>query len=140
MRLARAGCHCQDFLTQHERESAARVREYSETEVRPVANDYSERAEFPKQIIPNLARLGLLGSFIPEVRRFENSAVYRGWMALEMGRVDASASTFVGVQSGLAMGAVDVGGSPEQRAEWLPKMAKAEVIASFGLTEPFSGS
>ncbi|MCU1475030.1 acyl-CoA dehydrogenase family protein [Amnibacterium sp.] len=132
--------HFQDVLTPVERESAAKVREYFETEVAPIANDYWERAEFPKQVIPNLARLGCLGAFIPEVRRFENSAVYRGWMALEMGRVDASASTFVGVQSGLAMGAVDVGGSPEQRAEWLPKMATAEVIASFGLTEPFSGS
>ena len=132
--------HFQDLLTPVERESVAQVREYFETEVRPVANDHWNRAEFPMQIIPNLARLGLLGSFIPDVRRFPNSAVYRGWMALEMGRVDASASTFVGVQSGLAMGAVDVGGSPEQRAEWLPKMASAEVIASFGLTEPFSGS
>lgn len=132
--------HFQDMLTPAERESAAQVREYFETEVRPIANDYWERAEFPTQIIPNLARLGCLGAFIPEIRRFPNSAVYRGWMALEMGRVDASASTFVGVQSGLAMGAVHVGGSPEQRAEWLPKMASAEVIAAFGLTEPYSGS
>ena len=132
--------HFQDLLTPREREQAAKVREYFETEVRPVANDCWERAEFPKQIIPNLARLGLLGSFIPEVRPFPNSAVYRGWIALEMGRVDASASTFVGVQSGLAMGAVDVGGSPEQRAEWLPRMASAEIVASFGLTEPYSGS
>ncbi|MGN6742178.1 MAG: acyl-CoA dehydrogenase family protein [Amnibacterium sp.] len=132
--------HFQDLLTPREREQIAKVREYFETEVRPIANDHWNRAEFPMRIIPELARLGLLGAFIPEVRQFENSAVYRGWMALEMGRVDASASTFVGVQSGLAMGAVDVGGSPEQRAEWLPRMARAEVIASFGLTEPFSGS
>jgi glutaryl-CoA dehydrogenase len=132
--------HFQDLLTAREREQAAKVREYFEAEVRPIADDCWERAEFPMQIIPELARLGCLGAFIPEIRRFPNSAVYRGWMALEMGRVDASASTFVGVQSGLAMGAVDVGGSPEQRAEWLPRMATAEVVASFGLTEPDSGS
>ncbi|HEV7622705.1 MAG TPA: acyl-CoA dehydrogenase family protein [Amnibacterium sp.] len=132
--------HFQDLLTAREREQAAKVREYFEAEVRPIADDCWERAEFPMQIIPELARLGCLGAFIPEIRRFPNSAVYRGWMALEMGRVDASASTFVGVQSGLAMGAVDVGGSPEQRAEWLPRMATAEVVASFGLTEPHSGS
>ena len=41
---------------------------------------------------------------MPEVRQFENSAVYRGWTALEMARVDAGVATFVGVQSGLAMG------------------------------------
>jgi glutaryl-CoA dehydrogenase len=57
-----------------------------------------------------------------------------------MARVDANCATFVGVQSGLAMGAIDVGGSPEQRAEWLPRLASAELIGAFGLTEPYSGS
>ncbi|MDQ1513151.1 MAG: glutaryl-CoA dehydrogenase, partial [Microbacteriaceae bacterium] len=132
--------HFQDLLTDREREQAALVREYFETEVRPIANGYWSRAEFPKQVIPELARLGLLGAFVPEVRQFPNSAVYRGWIALEMARVDASVSTFVGVQSGLAMGAVHIGGSPQQRAEWLPRMAAAETLVSFGLTEPLSGS
>jgi glutaryl-CoA dehydrogenase len=132
--------HFQDKLTDVERAAIGRVREYFETEVRPIANDYWERAEFPMQVIPRLAELGTLGPFVPEVRHFENSAVYRGWAALEMGRVDAGVATFVGVQSGLAMGAIDVGGSPEQRAEWLPKLADASVLAAFGLTEPYSGS
>jgi glutaryl-CoA dehydrogenase len=132
--------HFQDLLSEDERAAIGRIREYFETEVRPIANDYWARAEFPKQVIPHLADLGLLGAFVPEVRHFENSAVYRGWVALEMARVDASCATFVGVQSGLAMGSIDVGGSPEQRAEWLPRMAKAEVIGAFGLTEPYSGS
>ena len=130
----------QDKLNDAERAAIGRLREYFETEVRPIANDYWERAEFPMQVIPRLAELGVLGSFVAEVRQFENSAVYRGWAALEMGRVDASVATFVGVQSGLAMGAIDVGGSPEQRAEWLPKLADASVLGAFGLTEPYSGS
>jgi glutaryl-CoA dehydrogenase len=130
----------QDLLSPEEQAAVGRIRAYFEAEVRPIANDYWSRAEFPTQVIPHLAELGLLGSFVPEVRQFENSAVYRGWVALEMARVDAGCATFVGVQSGLAMGAIDVGGSPEQRAEWLPKMAKAEVIGAFGLTEPYSGS
>jgi glutaryl-CoA dehydrogenase len=130
----------QDQLTEREREQVGRIRAFFETEVGPLANDYWSRAEFPMQIIPGLAALGCLGPFVPEVRQFENSAVYRGWVALEMGRVDAGAATFVGVQSGLAMGSIDVGGSPEQRAEWLPKMATAEVLGAFGLTEPYSGS
>ena len=132
--------HFQDLLTERELRQAGAVREYFETEVRPIADDYWSRAEFPMHVIPELARLGCLGAFIPEVRLFPNSAVYRGWMALEMARVDTSVSTFVGVQSGLAMGAVHVGGSPEQRAEWLPRMARAETLVSFGLTEPLSGS
>lgn len=130
----------QDVLTDVEREAIGRIRAYFETEVRPIIDGYWSRAEFPMQVIPHLAELGCLGPFVPEVRHFENSAVYRGWAALEMGRVDANCATFVGVQSGLAMGAIDVGGSPEQRAEWLPRLASAELIGAFGLTEPYSGS
>ena len=57
-----------------------------------------------------------------------------------MARVDSSLTTFCGVQGGLTMGAVGVGGSVEQRKYWLPKLASAEVIGAFGLTEPLSGS
>jgi len=130
----------QDKLTDVERAAAGRLRAYFEAEVRPIANDYWDRAEFPMQVIPRLAELGALGAFVPEVRHFENSAVYRGWAALEMGRVDSGVATFVGVQSGLVIGAIDVGGSPEQRAEWLPRLANATLIGAFGLTEPTSGS
>ena len=130
----------QDFLTPEEQRHAGAVRELFETRVRPIADEYWARAEFPKQVIPWLAELGTLGPFVPEVRSFENSAVYRGWVALEMGRVDASVATFVGVQSGLAMGSIHVGGSPEQQADLLPRMATGELLGAFGLTEPFSGS
>ena len=130
----------QGRLTAAEEEAALRVRAFMEAEVRPIANDYWSRAEFPRHIIPSLARLGLFGAFVPEVQHFENSAVYRGWVALELARVDAGVATFIGVQSGLAMGAVHVGGSPEQQADWLPRLASGEVVGAFGLTEPLSGS
>jgi glutaryl-CoA dehydrogenase len=130
----------QDFLTPEEQRHAAAFRAVFEERVRPIADEYWARAEFPKQVIPWLAELGALGPFVPEVRRFENSAVFRGWMALEMGRVDASVATFVGVQSGLAMGSIHVGGSPEQQAELLPRMAEGTLLGAFGLTEPYSGS
>lgn len=130
----------QDQLSPEERVHIGRVRAFFESEVAPIANEYWAKAEFPMQLVPGLARVGAFGPFIPEVRQFENTAVYRGWAALEMGRVDAGAATFVGVQSGLAMGSIDVGGSPEQREQWLPRMATAEVLGAFGLTEPLSGS
>ncbi|RIX27528.1 acyl-CoA dehydrogenase family protein [Amnibacterium setariae] len=130
----------QDFLTADEQRHAAEFRAVFEERVRPIADEYWARAEFPKQVIPWLADLGALGPFVPEVRRFENTAVFRGWMALEMGRVDASVATFVGVQSGLAMGSIHVGGSPEQQADLLPRMATGELLGAFGLTEPYSGS
>ncbi len=127
-------------LSAAEQESVVRIRDFMEAEVRPIADAYWSRAEFPIQLIPSLARLGLMGAFVPEVRHFENSAVYRGWVALEMARVDAGVATFVGVQSGLAMGSIDVGGSPEQRASWLPRLATGELVGAFGRTEPLSGS
>lgn len=130
----------QDFLTPEEQAHAARFRAVFEARVRPIADDYWARAEFPMQVIPWLAELGALGAFVPSVRRYENSAVFRGWMALEMGRVDASVATFVGVQSGLAMGSIHIGGSAEQRAELLPPMAAGTLLGAFGLTEPESGS
>jgi glutaryl-CoA dehydrogenase len=130
----------QQDLTDVEQDAALRLRELLEREVRPIANAYWARAEFPHQIVAPLAEFGAFGAFIPEVAKFENSAVYRGWAGMELGRVDASTCTFVGVQSGLAMGAIHVGGSPEQREQWLPAMADGKVMGAFGLTEPLSGS
>ena len=99
------------------------IREFLERELRPIADDYWDRAEFPMHLIPEVGRLGMLGPVWPETKRFENTALYRGWVALELARVDPGFATFVGVQNGLTMGAIGVGGSPEQRAEWLPPMA-----------------
>ena len=130
----------QSRLTPEEQDAAVRIREFFRREVRPIADSFWARAEFPYEIIRPLAAQGVMGAFVPEVRQFENSAVYRGWVAMEMARVDASIATFVGVQSGLVMGSLHVGGSPEQRAEWMPKLACAELIGAFGLTEPLSGS
>jgi glutaryl-CoA dehydrogenase len=130
----------QEQLTDQERDSLGRLREYLEREVAPIADEYWARAEFPKQVIAPLAELGMYGPGIPLVRQFENSAVYRGWAALELGRIDAGVSTFIGVQSGLAMNSIAVAGSDEQQQEWLPRMASGEVVGAFGLTEPLSGS
>jgi glutaryl-CoA dehydrogenase len=59
---------------------------------------------------------------------------------MEVARVDPSLATFFGVQAGLSMGAIGVGGSDEQKRSWLPRMAAGEIIGSFALTEPLSGS
>jgi glutaryl-CoA dehydrogenase len=130
----------QDQLSDRENESIYAIRSFFETEVRPIANDYWARAEMPFQLVPGIAKLGIFGPEWEESRQFENSAVYRGWTGLEMARVDSSLTTFAGVQGGLAMGALGVGGSDEQRAYWLPKMATGEVMGAFALTEPLSGS
>ena len=130
----------QSRLTDVEQRSIARIRAFLDAEVRPYANDLWERAESPRHLIPAFAELGMLGPAWPETRLFENSAVYRGWVALEIARVDPSTATFIGVHSGLAMNAIGVGGSDAQRGEWMDRFARGEVIGAFGLTEPLSGS
>jgi glutaryl-CoA dehydrogenase len=108
--------------------------------VKPVLTEHWEAATFPKEIIPGLSKAGVLGMAHEESWVFENSHHFRGWVAFELGRIDASVATFVGVQNGLAMGSIGECGSPEQRAQWLPAMARGEIIGAFGLTEPLSGS
>ena len=130
----------QQQLTEQERASLGQLRQYLEREVAPIADAYWARAEFPMQVIAPLAELGMYGPGVPLVRQFENSAVYRGWAALELGRIDASVATLIGVQSGLAMSSIAVAGSDEQQREWLPRMATGEIVGAFGLTEPLSGS
>jgi len=130
----------ENLLTDREKDFLADLRAYLESEVKPVVNGHWERAEFPRSIIDGLHGTGAIGLGYPETAPFENSAVFRGWVALELSRIDASVSTYVGVQNGLAVGAVGICGSDEQRAEWLPKLASGEVLGAFGLTEPLSGS
>lgn len=127
-------------LSDREREALAALREWLERDVKPIVNGYWERAEFPVQVVKPLADLGALSFAWDETRPFENSAVFRGFVALELARVDPSVGTFVGVQNGLATGSIAIGGSEEQRREWIPKLASGEVVGAFGLTEPLSGS
>jgi len=129
-------------LTDQEKDVIVRLRAFLEENVRPIANDLWAKADFFDRdvIVKGLADLGLFGQPWEETQQFPNSAVFRGWVALELARVDASVATLVGMQNGLVMGSIAVGGSLEQRAEWLPKFASGELLGAFGLTEPLSGS
>ncbi|MCX6494741.1 MAG: acyl-CoA dehydrogenase family protein [Actinobacteria bacterium] len=137
--------HAGDFfalessLSLPEQELVMNLRAYLET-LRPDLDDLWEKAEFPRGLVKGLAEARIIGLSWEETRPFENSAEFRGWISLELSRVDASVATYVGVQAGLAMGSIGLCGSDEQRAEWLPKMAAGDVVGAFGLTEPTSGS
>ena len=117
-----------------------RVRAFMETEIRPIANDYWKRAEFPMEIIPKMAALNICGLTYQGYGCAGKSALLEGFLAMEMARVDASISTFFGVHSGLAMGSIYLCGSEEQKQQWLPPMQRMEIIGAFGLTEPEVGS
>jgi len=127
-------------LTEGERMLQLRVREFMESEIRPIVNDYWLRAEFPFEIIPKMAELKICGATYQGYGMPGVSHVMEGILAMEMARVDTSISTFFGVQSGLAMGSIYLLGSEEQREEWLPPMRDMKIIGAFGLTEPEVGS
>lgn len=127
-------------LPESEREIQLLVREFMEREIKPIANDYWNRGEFPMHIIPKMAELNIAGLTYHGYGCPGRSALLEGFIAMEMARVDTSTSTFFGVQSGLAMGSIYLCGSETQKNEWLPKMQKLEKIGAFGLTEPEVGS
>jgi len=127
-------------LNPEEREIQLKVREFMNREIRPIANEYWNRAEFPHHIIPKMAELNIAGLTYLGYGCPGKSALLEGFIAMEMARVDTSLSTFFGVQSGLAMGSIYLCGSEQQKQEWLPRMQKLEVIGAFGLTEPEVGS
>jgi glutaryl-CoA dehydrogenase len=130
----------ENLLSVQEKAALASIRGYLESDVRPIVNGCWERAEFPTEIIKPLGSLGAYSFGWEETRPFPNSAVFRGFVALEMARVDASVATFVGVQNGLVAGSIAACGSAGQRAQWLPKLASGEIVGAFALTEPLSGS
>lgn len=127
-------------LTPEQRELQMKVRNFMEDEIKPIANEYWNKAEFPFQIIPKMAELNICGLTYEGYGTPNESYVMEGIVAMELARVDVSISTFFGVHSGLAMGSIYICGSEEQKQEWLPKMAKMELIGAFGLTEPDVGS
>jgi glutaryl-CoA dehydrogenase len=129
-----------DTLSAEERDLRDRVRAFGDDDVLPIINGYWERAEFPFELVGKIAELGIAGTVISGHGCPGMSARGAGVVARELARADGSVNTFFGVHSGLAMGAIDLLGSEEQKARWLPPMAKLEAIGAFALTEPEHGS
>ncbi len=129
-----------ELLTDEEREYRDRVRAFCDREIIPVMNEYWDKAEFPFEVIPKFAELGIVGGSIQGYGCPGMSPLAEGRIAAELARGDGSVNTFFGVHSGLAMGAISMLGSDEQKEKWLPQMAKCEKIGAFGLTEPDHGS
>jgi glutaryl-CoA dehydrogenase len=128
------------LITPEERAYRDKVRQFMDNEVVPIIGGYWERAEFPFELIPKMAALGLAGGPIKGYGCPGMSHVASGLCGMELARGDGSIDTFFGVHSGLAMTSIYLCGSEEQRQHWLPKMARMEAIGAFGLTEPFRGS
>jgi len=132
--------HVSTTLSEQDQALLHRVRAFMETEVSPMITHYWIREEFPHQIVPGLAALGIAGLSYHGYGCPGKSSLLDGMVAMELARVDSSVATFFGVHSGLAMGSIYLCGSEEQKQLWLPPMARFEKIGAFGLTEPEVGS
>ncbi|MBB2891347.1 acyl-CoA dehydrogenase family protein [Flexivirga oryzae] len=127
-------------LSADETELMMKVRAFGDAEILPVAADYWERGDFPFELLPKLATLGIVGDTMEGYGITPMTAVGQGLVSYELGRIDGSVGTFLGVHVGLAMQSIYLLGSPEQRERWLPDMARLERIGAFALTEPEHGS
>ena len=116
------------------------TRRFVDEEVLPAINEYWERAELPWPLMRRLPELHLIGDDIVGHGCPGMTPLARGLVNMELHRGDGSLGTFHAVQSGLAMKAIDMLGSEEQKEEWLPGMARLDRVGAFALTEPEHGS
>jgi glutaryl-CoA dehydrogenase len=129
-----------ELLTEEERLVRSTVGRFVDQRFLPIVADHYERATFPLEIVPELARLGVFGMHLKGYGAAGMSNVMYGLACQELERGDSGLRSFVSVQGSLCMFPIHRFGSEEQKERWLPPMAKGEVIGCFGLTEPEFGS
>ncbi len=128
------------LLSEEERMVRDTVRKFVQDRVLPIIGGHFEAGTFPRELIPAIAELGLLGMHIEGYGCAGLSAVCYGLACQELEAGDSGLRSFVSVQGSLAMFPIFRFGSEEQKQRWLPRMARGEVIGCFGLTEPDAGS
>jgi glutaryl-CoA dehydrogenase len=116
------------------------ARQFVDERVLPVIRDCFRDARFPKELIPEMGRLGFLGANIEGFGCAGMSNVEYGLVMQEIERGDSGLRSFVSVQSALVMYPILTFGSEEQKQRWLPKLQSGEALGCFGLTEPGFGS
>jgi len=128
------------LLDGEERAIRDTVRQFVREQVLPEVGDWFERGVLPRELLAELARLGLFGMHLEGYGCAGASAVAYGLTCLELEAGDTGVRSAVSVQGSLAMYAIWRWGSEEQKERWLPQMASGEAIGCFGLTEPDAGS
>ncbi|MFP3465203.1 acyl-CoA dehydrogenase family protein [Leifsonia sp. SIMBA_070] len=128
------------LLSDEERGWRDRVRAFATERIRPVIEQDFEDQRFRRELVGELGALGVLGMHLKDEGCAGAGAVGYGLVCHELEAADSGWRTFVSVQGSLAMSAISKFGSDEQKAEWLPPMARGERIGCFALTEPEGGS
>ncbi len=127
-------------LTEEEQLVQDNVGRFVNDNVLPIIQECFEKHRFPTELIPEIAALGILGSSIEGYGCAGMNAISFGLICKELERGDSGLRSFASVQSSLVMFPIFKYGSDEQKDHWLPKLAKAEAIGCFGLTESQGGS
>jgi glutaryl-CoA dehydrogenase len=128
------------LLTEEQRLVRDTVGDFVDEKVLPIIEDAAWEGRFPKELVPGLAELQVFGSTISDYGLPGLDNIAYGLIMQELERGDSGLRSFVSVQSGLVMYPINAFGSKDQRDKWIPRLAKAEAIGCFGLTEPDFGS
>jgi glutaryl-CoA dehydrogenase len=128
------------LLSEEERMVRDTVRKFVHERVLPIIGEHFEAGTFPRNLISEVAELGLLGMHLEGYGCAGLSAVCYGLACQELEAGDSGLRSFVSVQGSLVMFPIFAYGSEAQKQHWLPRMARGEAIGCFGLTEPDAGS
>ena len=128
------------LLSDEEKMVSDNVSRFVDDNVKPVIQECFEKHKFPHELIQPIAELGLLGSSIEGYECAGMNAISYGVICKELEKGDSGIRSFVSVQSSLVMYPIHAFGSDKQKEQWLPRLAKAEAIGCFGLTESQGGS
>src|SRR3954464_654465 len=133
--------HIDSQLSEEERAVRDSVRRFVDERVLPIIGKCYVDGRFPKELVPEMAELGVFGANLPEEYGCAglNNVAY-GLMLQELERGDSGVRSFASVQGSLCMYPIPAFGSQAQKGRWLPRMARGEAIGCFGLTEPDHGS
>ena len=131
-----------DFrLTDEQRLLRQTVREFAEAEIRPHVRAWDEAQQFPRELLPKLAALGLMGIQFPEEWGGAGLSAIDYCICLEeLARVDPSVALSVAAHNGLGPAHIHMFGTDAQRARWLRPLARGETLGAWALTEPGAGS
>lgn len=130
-----------DLLTIEQRMITETVRQFSDREIKPIIEDYAQKAQFPRELVMKLGELGVFGPTIPqEYGGGGLDYTSYGLMCQEIERGDSALRSTVSVQSSLVMWPIFTFGSEAQRRKYLPGLASGQLLGCFGLTEPDHGS
>ncbi len=132
--------HLEELLTPAERQLRDAVRQWVEVRFLPIVRQHYRDGTFPMELVPELAQLGVFGPSIKGYGCGGLGSVAAGLIMQELERGDSGLRTFASVQGSLAMMAINLFGSEEQKNRWLPAMAQSTKLGCFALTEPDFGS